>query len=406
VGSPAAAGGQALRIVHVTNYQVPGYGYEEIQLGREQARLGHQVHIVTSNYLHPAGVYSVLSRRFPDRLVEPRRELVDGVHIWRMASAEISRRAWIHGLERQLRRLDPDVVHCHNVLQFHPARIAIQRRAGRLRGALVVDDHMHLDFMRRSPAGLAFYFVYRNLLQRVIEPCVDRYAAIADDTSDYMRRECGVRGPIAVVPLGAASEDFAPDVARRDAARARLGYRLGETVVLYAGKVIEVKGVHLLVAAARRLADGGEQVRVLAVGDSDEGYARTLQAAAGPGLLRLEPTVGHDLLPEFFAAADIAVWPRQESMSAFEAMAAGLPVVISARSGLTTTAAGEFGITYAPETADALEASLKALVRDPAHRALVGARGREYVAGRLSWRHSAERYLEIYREAITARDRS
>ena len=157
-----------LSIAHITNYQVPGYGYDEIQLSREQVLMGHKVAIITSNYLHPTGLYSVLSERFPSRQVEPREEVVDGVRIMRLRSHEFARRVWIDGLERSLKEFNPDVVHCHNLLQFHPARVALLRARRKYRGAVVVDDHMHFGFMRRSIAGRLFYAAYRTFGQPVI----------------------------------------------------------------------------------------------------------------------------------------------------------------------------------------------------------------------------------------------
>ena len=69
--------GGRLRIAHVTNYLVPDYGYEEIQLARAQVRMGHDAIIIASNYLYPTGLYSVLRRRFESRRVEPREEFVE-----------------------------------------------------------------------------------------------------------------------------------------------------------------------------------------------------------------------------------------------------------------------------------------------------------------------------------------
>jgi hypothetical protein len=136
-----------MRIVHVTNYQVPGYGYEEIMLARAQRRLNHEPIILTSNYLHPRGAYTVLRDRFPRRRVEPSDEV---------------------------RQLDPDVVHCHNLMQFHPLRMAWLKARSRVRFGLVVDDHMHFGFMRRSPLGKAAYLVFRRLVQPLLAKEVDR----------------------------------------------------------------------------------------------------------------------------------------------------------------------------------------------------------------------------------------
>lgn len=394
-----------LRIAHVTNYQVPEYGYDEIQLSREQRRMGHDVTIITSNYLHPAGLYGVLRRRFPERQVEPREEVVDGVRIQRLQSREIARRVWIQGMARSILEFDPDVVHIHNLLQFHPARMALLRGRDRYRGAILVDDHMHRGFMRRSPLGRLFYVGYRHLGQPVLEPYVDRFSAIADDTRDYLRHDCGVKGEITVVPLGVDTETFAPDVRARQEVRDRLGISQTALVLLYTGKVIPEKGVHILVQAAANLTARGRDVWVVVVGDSDETYEQELRAVNKEGRrvnLHIEPSVEQDRLPQWYAAGDIGVWPRQESKAVFEAMAAGLPVVVSASSGLAHIVSPERGLTYSPEQVDALAASLETLLIEEARR-LLGDAGRRYASSELSWTRSAERYVLLYREAIARR---
>jgi glycosyltransferase involved in cell wall biosynthesis len=403
---PSAA---RLTIAHVTNYQVPGYGYDEIQLSREQTRMGHEVAIITSNYLHPAGPYSVLSQRFPSRHVAPRQESVDGVSIMRLPSREFARRVWISGLERSLRELNPDVIHCHNLLQFHPARVALSRARGQHRGAIVVDDHMHIGFMRRSVAGRLFYAAYRTLGQPVIGRRVDRFSAIADDTRDYLRTECGVKQRIDVVPLGVDVKAFAPDPQMRESTRSRLQLTPSTLVLLYTGKVIQEKGVHLLVEAAAQLGAEGTDVSVLVVGDADDVYKRSLESLAFGREAHLElrvcPSVDQDHLPEWYSAADVGVWPRQESMGVFQAMAAGLPVVVSANSGLAPMVVPGRGLTYWPEDAATLAAHVRGLVNQEV-RVRLGEAGRRFAETKLSWEQSAARYVAIYREAIAARNSS
>jgi glycosyltransferase involved in cell wall biosynthesis len=401
-----ASPGARLKIVHVTNYQVPGYGYDEIQLAREQHRMGHDVTIITSNYLHPSGLYSILRRRFPQRRVEPRDEVVDGVLIRRLAGREIARRVWIRGLEKALVELSPDVIHSHNVLQFHSARIATLRATGRIHAAVVIDDHMHFGFVRRTVAGRLFYAAYRALGQPILSRYVDSFCAIADDTRAYLQSECGVKGEIHVVPLGVTTRGAA-DPGARAQMRRQIGVADSDLVLIYAGKVIPEKGVDLLVEAASRLRADGARVTVVAVGDSDEEYERRLTAlaAAGAGVdLHLVPSVDQDRLVEWFAAADVGVWPQQESKAVFEAMAAGLPVVVSASSGLAHLVVPDRGLTYEAQDVEALTARLRELT-DASLRKRLGGAGRDYAISELSWTRSAERYVEIYRDAIAQRAR-
>jgi glycosyltransferase involved in cell wall biosynthesis len=106
----------------------------------------------------------------------------------------------------------------------------------------------------------------------------------------------------------------------------------------------------------------------------------------------------HGDLPGVYAAADIAVWPRQESMAIFEAMATALPVVVSSRSGYRSLVEEIVGLTFDHDDMDSLADVLKTLFEADLRRRF-GAAGRELVVRDYSWRRSAERYLETYTDA-------
>ncbi len=243
-----------MRILHVTSYQVPGYGYEEILLAQAQHRLGHEVAILTSNYLYPDDAqYFVLRERFPERQVPPVTETAKGVHIFRLPATEIRGSVWINGLARQVAEYRPDVVHIHNLLTSHPLRFAWLKRLRRGDFGLVVDDHTHTSIARRTGRGRLVYAIYRNTLHRLIEPSVDAFAAISEDTIGFLTRECGVRPPIELRPLGVNAARFQESPAAREDWRGRLGVMPADLLLLYTGKVIEPKGPHVLAQATLRL---------------------------------------------------------------------------------------------------------------------------------------------------------
>jgi glycosyltransferase involved in cell wall biosynthesis len=396
-----------MKIAHITSYLVPGFGYEELPLARAQRRMGHDVTIIASNFLHPPGsFYGVLKARFPERRVTPCDENQDGVRVIRLGSLELpGRRVWMRGLAHEIRHLDPDVVHCHNLLQTQTVRIALGKAMGRPPRRLVVDDHMHQSVVRRTLAGRVFYTVYRSALQPLMAREIDSFCAISEDTRDYLRDMCGVRAQIEVRPLGVDVDVFKPSPALRLEWRRRLNLDANELVLLYTGKLIEAKGVHVLVAAALRLLNEGERLKVLAVGDAEPTYLERIRgqiAAAGRMEdFRFHPSVQHSELPGAYAAGDIAIWPRQESMGAFEAMSTALPVVVSNRSGYARLVTGGPGVTFEHDDDTALAGVLRDLF-DPARRAALGAAGRTLTQRDYSWQRSAERYLETYGEAAAS----
>src|SRR4029077_11146984 len=100
-----------------------------------------------------------------------------------------------------------------------------------------------------------------------------------------------------------------------------------------------------------------------------------------------------------FEGADVGVWPRQESKAVFEAMAAGLPVVVSATSGRAHLVAPDRGLSYEPQDGAALTARLRELT-DASLRKRLGEAGRDY-ADRVKFStRSAVRYIASYSDAL------
>ena len=126
------------------------------------------------------------------------------------------------------------------------------------------------------------------------------------------------------------------DGSQRAALRGVLGLRTDSLVLLFVGRFIALKRPMDLMLAARELAHDGLDVEVLYVGAGP--LSEALRGAAD----RLENTVvltgfrNQTELPELYAVADILVVPSESEtwgLVVNEAMACGLPVVVSSGVG-------------------------------------------------------------------------
>ena len=147
----------------------------------------------------------------------------------------------------------------------------------------------------------------------------------------------------------------------------------------YAGRLVALKGVAVLLRAFARLAAERPEVRLEIVGEGpEEGELRRLAAELGVA----ERVVFTGWSGDVAAAMrgwDIAVLPSLEEafgLAAAEAMACGVPVVGSRVGGLPEVVVeGATGFLVAPGDPDALHARLRDLAADPALRRAMGAAG-------------------------------
>jgi glycosyltransferase involved in cell wall biosynthesis len=177
-----------------------------------------------------------------------------------------------------------------------------------------------------------------------------------------------------------------------------------EPTVVYFGKLIEQKGVHVLLEALR-----GVDARVVVVGFGPE-RAALEEVAASTGIRALfTGPLEHRHLRHLLALADAcvvpSVFPEAFGMVAAEAAAAGCPPVVSRHSGLAEVA-GELEAALPPALgplvsfpagdAAALRDRLTALLALPATgRATLRTTVRRVVEDRWSWAGIARTLLDL-----------
>ncbi len=176
--------------------------------------------------------------------------------------------------------------------------------------------------------------------------------------------------------------------------------------VLYAGTVGLAHGLGTLLDAAEEFERGAEgpgddDVRHLTVtiaGDGAEAPAlRARLAVEGPAGVRMLGAVAAERIPALYAESDVAVVMLRDlpifegalPTKLLEAMAAGRPVVLTARGEAARLVEAErCGLVVPPEDPRALAEALTALAADPQRRAAMGAAGRrtaEQRFGREAW---------------------
>lgn len=180
-------------------------------------------------------------------------------------------------------------------------------------------------------------------------------------------------------------QDARPGSAYRD--RASL-VREGELRLLFAGRLVDLKGAHDAVAAMPLMHQddaGAPRVRLTLLGDaSDRAYAERLHrevAASGcADRISFEPPVAEGGLFDLFQQHDIYLFPslyEPFSLTLIHALACGIPTAASRAGGnVEIVKDGEGGVLFGKGDPADLARAILLLARDPALRARVSAGGR------------------------------
>jgi spore coat protein SA len=278
-----------------------------------------------------------------------------------------------------LKRLRPgDIVWVHNRPEFALALTVPIHRSGSY-----VVLHLHNSHLANGPA---------RLMRRVH---VDHLVFISEFVMEEARQKFPLLGESSVIYSGADETIFYP---------AAGGSKNATPTVLFAGRLVQEKGVHVLLEAMKLLEQQDVRVEAQIVGSSGFGdgtetqYIRQLKANS-PASVRFCAYRSGPPLGELFRKADIfcspSVWEEPFGMVNVEALASGLPVVSTRSGGAREIFAGGGGILVERGSVVQLADALRRLAEDPQLRARLGRQGSAAFRERFTWSIARMRVQQV-----------
>jgi glycosyltransferase involved in cell wall biosynthesis len=305
-------------------------------------------------------------------------------------------------LRRILANGDYDLVHAHWIL---PQGLVAATLPRRLRTPFITTSHGGDVFtLGRGPL--------KPLLRYVL-----RRAAATTVVSDEILRACEQitaaerKAPaLHLIPMGVDVAYFSR--AAKHEPRPRDVPTEGP-VILFVGRLAEKKGVDILIDALAGIGDSLATAQLLIIGDGPlrqdlSDHSRDRHIAHRVHFLGSR---NHASLPAYMAAADVIVLPSIEAadgdkdglpVTLIEGAACSLPSVASEIGGIPEFVVdGYNGLLVRPGDSGALGSALAKLLTDPDARNSF-AEAAFSTAKTFDWRLIAERYAQVYYEALEA----
>lgn len=388
-----------MKIVHLIEYFSPTLGYQETYLAKEQKRLGHMVTVVTSDrhFLFP-DYDDTVGKILGKRVIGVGSFIEEGIRVIRKPILfEVFSRAWIVDLLPTLRELKPDVIHIHSTSSLSTVRVAFAKKSlGKTR--VLVDDHSHLSVVANHWSKACFYWAFRTLFCTYLSQNIDTFVAITKETAGIVRRYMGITSRIRVIELGADTNLFRFQTKSRNTLRKKFGWSVQDIAFIYTGKIIPDKGSDTLVDAFCALP--GHRSKLLFVGNGPVPFVSelktTLKHAGKERDVTWVSMVKPKELPAYYSAADVGVWPKQESISMIEAAACSLPVIVKSSPSMRERVRKNNGIMYKEGNVQELVKAISALAKSKVTRKAMGQRGRQLVEQAYSWTSIAKQFIALY----------
>jgi glycosyltransferase involved in cell wall biosynthesis len=331
------------------------------------------------------GSFEALARRYGARL-----------RLLPSLSPEIDPRADLGSLRALggiVRGFRPHIVHTHTAKAGALGRTAALV-ASHSRPVIVHTYHGHVLEGYFGPAVTAGYRAVERGLARIS----DRLVGVSQSTvDDLVRLRVAPRERFTVVPLGLDLGRFLSLDPRPEGE---------EVVALYAGRLVPIKRVDVLIRAIAHARAAGAALRLVVLGDGElrpelERLARNL------GVARQVTFLGYrdDVVP-YLEAADMAVLSSANEgtpVALIEAAAAARPLVGTRVGGVADVVAPGTGRLVKSGDDRALADALVELVADRGLRLELGARAREHVRGRYGVGRLLDDVDRLYRELLGSR---
>jgi glycosyltransferase involved in cell wall biosynthesis len=378
-----------MKILHVVRGLTNSSGTTHIvgPLSEEQARLGHAVSVyfvekgATPPVLPDPGLVSV--RSFPATALKGNP-----------------------GVSLPFKRCLDETIGCFEVVHIHaiwnfPTYYAM-RTAGRAGVPYIVAPQGSLEPWALSSASWRRR-LYAEHMERPLLQKSSRLQALSQAESAQFRAY-GLDVPTVVIP-NAVQADWLRT--RHANLAADLGLPPGTRTVLFLSRLHPKKGLDILLIAFAAYAREHAGVALLVAGcDGGSGYERAMRARArslglGQRCLFLGEVRGQYKTKLFAGAHAFALISHSEGLplAVLEAMASGVPVIVSPRCNLPEVASADAGIIV-DVNPEAVLTGLRNLFAGAERMRRRGENGRRLVRERFTWDKVAGRTVAIYGEMI------
>lgn len=318
-----------MKIVIISEWFSEKMGYAENNLPVALGKLGHDVHVITTdlqiygtskdydkiyfNHLGPKQVPTGIFNKENFTLHRNSHSLINGLHIVK--------------LEDKIALIKPDIVYCFEIVGIDTALIAKLKSTYKYK--FFCESRIHLSVFNTPKTlkqRIKQYLISRSMSD--VKNKVDLFYPIAEDVLFVINKYYGIpKKKCHLASLGVDTDLFSIIANKDTQFRENKGFTKDDIVCLYTGRFTESKGPVILAKAINYLQENGHnEFKGLFVGQGELEYENYIKECLG---CTVQPFVTVSELTNYYQNFDIGIWPLQESTSQLDAAACGMPIIIN-----------------------------------------------------------------------------
>lgn len=325
-----------MKIVHLmlACFYIDNYSYQENYLPKYHKKQGHDVEIVASLFTFDEngnGTWLSEAQKYINEYGIP----VTRLNFKKTKVARVLRQ--YDGVEKELERINPDLIFIHGV-QF--SDIAVVARYCKKHPNVRVYADNHSDFSNSAKNWVSKNFqheiLWRYFAQK-INPYVKKFYGVLPARVDFLADEYKLpREKIELLVMGADDEcvEKSENPEIRKNIRERYGLSEDDFVIMTGGKIDAFKTQTLLLMDAVHRIDN-PKVKLLVFGSVTPELKEKVEALADGKRVQYIGWVQSKDSYDYFAAADLVVFPGRHSVFWEQVVAQGKPMLVKYWDGTT-----------------------------------------------------------------------
>ena len=360
-----------MKIVHLIGYFQPEFGYKEYYIARNQAKAGHEVHVITSNKVMPLHEYGGLAKRLGlpasrDRGKEQLGETVlEGIIVHRLPGIfEIKDFILIKGVKKLLEVIKPDIVHAYAPNQGSTIFGPLYK--GHFKYFLIGDDQILPETLKpyKSFLGMFRYQLFQRFFNWFYYKKCDVIFCPNQATKDYLDKHYHCKEKTKLVPLGYESDFFYFDKKGREDVRKKFQFTDKDFLIVLIGRITKDKGFDFVIeACADLMREGTLKILLVGEGDFKKDLKNLVNSLGLTGKVFFEEFISEKSLYKYFSAGDLGVWAKRPSVAISNAIACELPVLVPDNQFVDHLIAFGNGITFEKGSKKDFQEKLKTIVK-------------------------------------------
>jgi len=384
-----------LNILFVIPYFVPAYRFGgpvrgSYEVAKRLIKKGHNVTVYTTDVLEPG------------KRVGKKVDFIDDINVryFSNLSNELAARAKIFTPRGYTKELSEniqkfDIIHIqeyYSILTYLTYKIlSVKKYLVSIRGVL-----SPVPMQSKSRLKKIFDFFCKNALHRADAVTVQ---------TDMEKADCEKHGlnNLRIIRNGIDTNMF-KKIPSGASFRKKHHIKPSEKVLLFIGRINEIKGLKYLVEAMSKIDD--KKLRLFVVGP-DDNYLNTLNQHIKERKVKnikiIEGLYDEDKL-KALAAADVFILPSIYDCSPnsmLEACAAGLPIITTEQNGLRDIVERGAGIVVPARDPEALKEAILKMNKSTINK--MGRQGRKIVHSEFSWDTITDDLESLYKEILNVR---